>query len=251
MTAAALHDYEHPGVNNLFLIRLQDPIAIRYSDISVLENHHIAASFELMLGNSQNNWAYQFEQADFLRVRQLMIDCVLATDMSHHFKELNELKQRVAQEDFAPAKGKDKLAVIKFAFHLADISNPIKAWDLCKEWTDLLYVEFFSQGDLERQHSFPITQLCDRSVTNVAKSQIGFIDFIIKPSYQVLVNLCPSLQSLMTSIERNRSSWMGEFDSYEERMIEGNNYMIESIESRNLPGASNITKARRILAQKT
>lgn len=55
----------------------------------------------------------------------------------------------------------------------------------------------------------------------------------------------------MTSIESNRSSWMGEFDSYEERMIDGNNYMIESIESRNLPGASNITKARRILAQKT
>ena len=57
LTADCLHDFEHPGVNNIFLIKIQDPIAIRHNDISVLENHHIAASFELMLGNPKNNWA--------------------------------------------------------------------------------------------------------------------------------------------------------------------------------------------------
>jgi len=48
LTAAAIHDFEHPGVNNIFLTKLQDTIAIRYNDTSVLENHHVAASFELM-----------------------------------------------------------------------------------------------------------------------------------------------------------------------------------------------------------
>ena len=61
-TAAVCHDFEHPGVNNVFLQKVQDPIAIRHNDISVLESHHIAASFELMLGNPINNWAFKFEQ---------------------------------------------------------------------------------------------------------------------------------------------------------------------------------------------
>lgn len=59
-TAASVHDFQHPGVNNEFLIKIQDPIAIRHNDISVLENHHVAAAFELMLGNTQYNWAAKF-----------------------------------------------------------------------------------------------------------------------------------------------------------------------------------------------
>jgi hypothetical protein len=43
--AACVHDYEHPGVNNVFLSSISDPMALRHNDISVLESHHIAASF--------------------------------------------------------------------------------------------------------------------------------------------------------------------------------------------------------------
>lgn len=108
-----------------------------------MENHHIAAAFELMLSNPNNNWACRLESTDFLRVRQLMIDCVLATDMSFHFRELKHAKERTAMPDYSLDNEKDKLMVIKLSFHLADISNPVKPWDLCKLWTDLLYVEFF------------------------------------------------------------------------------------------------------------
>lgn len=123
--------------------------------MSVLEAHHIAAAFELMLGDSKNNWAVQMPTEDFDRIRQIMIDCVLATDMTMHMKEFSNLKNRVTMPDYSLSNEKDKLAVIKYAFHLADISNPIKQWDLCKDWTDLLFVEFFAQGDMERLQSFP------------------------------------------------------------------------------------------------
>ncbi len=171
-----------------------------------------------------------------------MIDCVLSTDMSHHFKKLNELKTRMIQSDFTQTKGSDKLSIIQFAFHLADISNPVKQWEICRDWTDLLYVEFFSQGDLERQQGFPMSQLCDRNTTNVAKSQIGFLDFIIQPSYQVLIGLCPNLEPLMTQIAKNKAKWITLFEEYEQRMAAGNNYMIEIIEDRCLPGASRTRK---------
>jgi len=46
--AAAIHDYEHGGVNNDFLIQTRDRLAVTYNDISPLENHHLAAAARLM-----------------------------------------------------------------------------------------------------------------------------------------------------------------------------------------------------------
>ena len=43
--ACLIHDYEHPGYSNQFIVRAKHPLAIRYSDICVLENHHLAAGF--------------------------------------------------------------------------------------------------------------------------------------------------------------------------------------------------------------
>lgn len=49
IVAGACHDHEHPGVNNIYLMETRDPLAIRYNDVSVLENHHVASSFATML----------------------------------------------------------------------------------------------------------------------------------------------------------------------------------------------------------
>lgn len=68
-------------------------------------------------------------------------------------------------------------------FHLADISNSTKPWEVCQKWIDLLFIEFFHQGDLERSRGTPISYLMDRLSVNIAKSQIGFLDVIIAPSF--------------------------------------------------------------------
>jgi cAMP-specific phosphodiesterase 4 len=47
--AAAIHDHGHPGLNNQFLIATRHEWAVRYSDQSVLESHHIASAWALLL----------------------------------------------------------------------------------------------------------------------------------------------------------------------------------------------------------
>ena len=47
--AAVVHDFEHGGLNNDFLIKTADPIALMYNDQSPLENHHLASAFRIFI----------------------------------------------------------------------------------------------------------------------------------------------------------------------------------------------------------
>lgn len=49
LTAGIIHEFQHPGVNNDFLVNMQHKKAIRYNDSSVLEKHHLAAAFAVLL----------------------------------------------------------------------------------------------------------------------------------------------------------------------------------------------------------
>ena len=216
LIAAACHDHEHPGLNNAYLIESRHDYAVRYNDVSVLENHHVASSFAL-INQEKFNIFKNFEVDDYKKARKIMIGCILATDMSKHFGEQTKFKSRVASWDY-DLKGNDKELSMHVSFHLADISNPTKQFDVFKKWTDLLFVEFFAQGDLERAQSVPITYLMDRTTVNIAKSQVGFIDFIVQPAYEILLGVIPLVEPNIRNIHENKQRWLQLVDEYEEKL---------------------------------
>lgn len=169
ITAGACHDVEHPGLNNVYLMEDSDRIALRYNDQSVLENHHAAKSFEI-LKNSDCNFTVTFSKSDYKRFRKTMVSAILATDMSKHFEELGAIKSKLQSDDFDATEEKNKMQCCNWMFHLADISNPTKPFAICRQWTDLLFDEFFRQGDLEKRKGFTVSMFMDRVETNIAKS---------------------------------------------------------------------------------
>lgn len=77
--------------------------------------------------------------------------------------------------------------------HSADVSVPCREFNIVKEWTYLLFEEFFYQGDEEKSKKLPISFLCDRETTNVAKSQPGFINFIVIPLFSTMAEFMPNM----------------------------------------------------------
>jgi cAMP-specific phosphodiesterase 4 len=76
--ASAVHDIDHPGVNNNFLIQSQHKMAILYNDISVLEYHHASRSFEIA-STAETNIFKTFTKAQCSEIRKLIIGMVVAT----------------------------------------------------------------------------------------------------------------------------------------------------------------------------
>ncbi len=54
VVAAVIHDLEHPGVTNNFLIQIRSELALTYNDKSPLENHHISLAFQILQEKSCN-----------------------------------------------------------------------------------------------------------------------------------------------------------------------------------------------------
>ena len=197
IVSAACHDIDHPGMGNLFLIETKDRVALRYNDISVLENFHIANTFEI-IQQDKYDILRDFDKATYKKIRKLMIGAILATDMANHFSKLSIFKGKVMSADVNDFKNDEKkYFVCQQIFHLCDISNASKPWAICEKWTNLLFEEFFHQGDTEKKLNLPVSQFMDREITNIAKSQIGFINFIIKPSFEIAHMLLPQIKRTM------------------------------------------------------
>uniref|UniRef100_A0A0R3RR36 Phosphodiesterase n=1 Tax=Elaeophora elaphi TaxID=1147741 RepID=A0A0R3RR36_9BILA len=173
---AMIHDYQHTGHTNNFHIQAGSHYALLYNDRNVLENHHVSASFRL-LKEDDKNILKRLSREEYRELRNLLIEIVLATDMSSHFAQIKTMKAMLSSPE-----GIDKTKSICLIVHACDISHASKPWQLHSRWTEGVLEEFFRQGDLEASMGLPYSPLCDRNTVHVADSQIGFIDFIVEPT---------------------------------------------------------------------
>uniref|UniRef100_A0A9J8CTC4 Phosphodiesterase n=2 Tax=Cyprinus carpio TaxID=7962 RepID=A0A9J8CTC4_CYPCA len=202
--AAAIHDYEHTGTTNNFHIQTRSDTAILYNDRSVLESHHVSAAYRLLQDDDEMNILYNLSKDDWRELRALVVEMVLATDMSCHFQQVKAMKNFLQLPE-----GIDKPKALSLLLHTADISHPAKNWDLHHRWTTSLLEEFFRQGDKEAELGLPFSPLCDRKSTMVAQSQIGFIDFIVVPTFTVLTDMTEKIVTPL--IEEATSSGLAGF----------------------------------------
>uniref|UniRef100_A0A672R8A0 Phosphodiesterase n=1 Tax=Sinocyclocheilus grahami TaxID=75366 RepID=A0A672R8A0_SINGR len=189
--AAAMHDYDHPGRTNAFLVATSAPQAVLYNDRSVLENHHAASAWNLFMSRPEYNFLASLDNMDFKRFRFLVIEAILATDLKKHFDFLAEFNAKVGDDGCSGidwTNENDRLLVCQMCIKLADINGPLKSKELHLQWTEGIVNEFYEQGDEESSLGLPISPFMDRSAPQLAKLQESFITHIVGP-------LCSSYDS--------------------------------------------------------
>ncbi|GFH30211.1 phosphodiesterase, partial [Haematococcus lacustris] len=202
--AAVCHDYQHLGRTNDWLIETRDELALRYNDRSPMENHHLAAAFSL-LKDSELNFLAALPKASWERLRKLMVELVLGTDMKQHFSiigafnalhrssssgshESTRVSAAGTQEslpscgkassstvgELQPVSEQDKLLSLQMAMKCSDLGHLAAPLPVHLAWVARLEAEFFAQGDAERAQGLAISPLCDRTKQGITKSQVGF-----------------------------------------------------------------------------
>ncbi|KAI8611413.1 hypothetical protein BC830DRAFT_1068825, partial [Chytriomyces sp. MP71] len=214
--ASAVHDVDHPGVNNNYLIQSSHPLAILYNDLSVLEYHHASKAFEIMQKPQTNIFA-KFPADQKRDVRKQMINMVIATDMSQHFMYINKLKSKISAAALKLQEAPDRALVLDMAIKCADLNNPAKSLESCKSWAFRIMEEFFQQGDRERMNGLNVSMFMDRKDTNIPKCQIGFIDILVAPLFESWSQCIATdfTRICMKNIALNRSHWESILDKPE------------------------------------
>lgn len=200
LTSAICHDLDHPGYNNAYQINAQTELALRYNDISPLENHHCSVAFEI-LEKQHCNIFRNLTKDQFKRLREGMIKCVLATDMAKHNEIVNNFKAHLEHFDFHQKEHKYLLMMI--LMKVSDISNEARPMDVAMPWLDCLLQEFFNQSDIEKLEGLPVAPFMDREKVTKSSSQIGFIKYVLLPLFEALGTLLPVIEKDIIQPVRN------------------------------------------------
>jgi len=224
LLAAAVHDFEHLAVTNDFLVKTFHERALRYNDKHVNEHHHAAASFAV-LGRQQCNFLAHLPIVDYRRLRGLIVDLVLATDMSENTRIIKAFGEAfdmglapspspeavVGAAPVVAAPGisaEGGLLLLKMAIKCADIGHLALTWNPHLEWVKRLEMEFFAQGDREKALGIsPISFLMDRDKPGVSQTQTGFFDFVALPLFKGLAHGAPLTASSLAIVEANCKNW--------------------------------------------
>ncbi|KAJ3397929.1 High affinity cAMP-specific and IBMX-insensitive 3',5'-cyclic phosphodiesterase 9A [Lobulomyces angularis] len=184
------HDLDHPGYNNAYQINAKTDLAIIYSDVSPLENHHCAMLFTILKLN-ETNILKNVPDSVYRDVRKGIIKCILSTDMVKHGEIMGQFKKIVDNFNYDDVEHKTML--LQMITKCADISNEVRPASVAEPWVDCLLEEFFTQSDREKAEGLPSAPFMDREKVTKSSAQIGFIGFVMIPLFEMVGKLLPLL----------------------------------------------------------
>ncbi|KAL3867379.1 hypothetical protein ACJMK2_044587 [Sinanodonta woodiana] len=242
LLAAVIHDVDHPGRTNAFLINSNTDLALLYNDLAVLESHHAALAFQLTRRDEKVNIFKNLEREDYRILRHSVIDMVLATEMKQHFEHLNKfinsinkLSQKADETSSVSGSGspdstiilsqlstpENKMLIKRMLIKCADVSNPLRPLELCVEWAKRIAEEYIQQTDEEKKGGLPVVMpVFDRKTYSLPKSQTSFIDVFINDMFDAWDYFC-EIQELMAYLQNNYQYWK-ELEQKEQEMKEKN-----------------------------
>lgn len=108
ITAALCHDLGHDGFTNGYHVNAFTERAIRYNDVSVQENFHVAEAFAI-IKKDETNFLESLTSDEMKVFRKRVIGCILATDMAKHAADLSALKSLVETKQIKAGENSNQI----------------------------------------------------------------------------------------------------------------------------------------------
>jgi hypothetical protein len=165
-----------------------------------------------------------------------IVDLVLSTDMSRHFDLVSSFRTMVTSKQAAKSvlsKSKidpllplhlrprqqrtslykhffdetpeARMLILKIALKLSDLGHCYLGWEEHTTWCKRLELEFFLQGDVEKEACLDVSPLMDRRKPGVSnhKNSVGFFRAFVLPMLEPWVDLFPSCTPLLEQANAN------------------------------------------------
>jgi len=222
LIASLCHDVDHPAVNNAYLIATESELALRYNDVSVLENHHASLACQLMK-NPATTIVDGLEQHERSALRKVVIASILATDMSQHAeicKKLLSCEQHLSRSDPSGSNcvsPEGRQMLLCNAIHAADLSAQTLPWEIARQWEERISREFVNQAEVELGLGMtpaPFMHFDVEDLQQRGKLQCDFIDFVLVPLWEPYTQVFPTLRQCFDGLLNNRKL-------YEHRKLHG------------------------------
>uniref|UniRef100_A0A8C6KSN4 Phosphodiesterase n=1 Tax=Nothobranchius furzeri TaxID=105023 RepID=A0A8C6KSN4_NOTFU len=202
------HDLDHRGTNNSF-------------QVASVRRHHFAQAIAIL--NTQGcNIFEKFSRKDYQRMLDLMRDIILATDLAHHLRIFKDL-QKMADNGYNTKSRTHHSLLLCLLMTSCDLSDQTKDWKTTRKIAELIYKEFFSQGDLEKAMGNRPSEMMDREKAYIPELQISFMEHIAMPIYKLLSELFPGATELYETVAANREQWTKVSHKFNIRGLPSNN----------------------------
>ena len=147
----------------------------------VLENHHLASAFNIMLNGDDCNIMKNMTLDMYRESRRIIIEIVLNTDMSKHFSLMTTLKTKLGNS-FPTDSIEDRVLILSIALRTSDLFKVVRDGRVVfGKWMENMFEEFSKQGEMEKVLDLPISKFMDKENTNNSKAYVNYIQVVCKP----------------------------------------------------------------------
>ncbi|KAI8911140.1 hypothetical protein EDD86DRAFT_189657 [Gorgonomyces haynaldii] len=210
LVAALNHDIDHRGTNNQFQKIAHTDLA-KFYDNSTMERHHFNHAMAVLNSGQGINILSKLTKEDYKKSLKYIESSILATDLALFFQNQKKLKPLLQEKAFEPKTNLEHKELLRgLIMTCADLGAMYKPWDSSRKTADLVYEEFFVQGDQEKALGVPYSsELMDRAkASEIPRMQLGFYSFVVMPAFETLYQVFgEGTKHVLDSVEKNKKNW--------------------------------------------
>lgn len=139
--------------------------------------------------------------------RKIIIECVLNSDISKHFKLLTELKTKLGN-NFPTESLEDRILILSATLQTASSFKVLRDRNTFFKWMEKRFEEYYKQGDMEKTLELPISKFMDRENSNKEKAFSHYLSVVCKPLFVTVLIMVdnPDITNMimLEGMEKNR-----------------------------------------------